>query len=214
MLKIQKFECNMFQENCYVASDETKECVIIDCGALYEEERTAITNYITENELIPKRLICTHGHLDHNFGNAEIFKSYGLRPELSAKDEMLINNLKSQAESFLGMEMSETGIKAGHFFKDKEEIAFGSHNFSVIPTPGHTPGSVMFYCKSENVVFSGDTLFRMSIGRTDFQFGSYKDIIESLKDVCYALPADCIVLPGHGEQTTIGFEREHNPYIK
>lgn len=214
MLKIQKFECNMFQENCYVASDETKECVIIDCGALYEEERSAITNYITENELIPKRLICTHGHLDHNFGNTEIFKSYGLRPELSAKDEMLIDNLKSQAESFLGMEMSETGIKAGHFLKDKEEIAFGSHIFSVIPTPGHTPGSVMFYCKKENVVFSGDTLFRMSIGRTDFQFGSYKDIIESLENVCYTLPADCIVLPGHGEQTTIGFEREHNPYIK
>lgn len=214
MLKIEKFECNMFQENCYIASDETKECVIIDCGALYKEERSAIGSYIKANELTPKRLICTHGHLDHNFGDAEIFKLYGLRPELSAKDEMLISNLKAQSESFLGMEMNEAGVSAGRFFGENETIEFGSHSFTVISTPGHTPGSVMFYCEKENVVFSGDTLFKMSIGRTDFQFGSYKDIVESLKKVCHSLPADCIVLPGHGEQTTIGFEMEHNPYIR
>lgn len=214
MLKIERFECNMFQENCYVVSDETKECIIIDCGALYEEERSAISNYIKENELTPKRLICTHGHLDHNFGDAEIFKLYGLRPELSAKDEILLNNLKAQAESLLGMEFTGKGISAGRFFDDNEEIEFGTHSLSVLPSPGHSPGSVMFYCESENIVFSGDTLFRMSIGRTDFQLGSYNDIVKSLKRICNLLPADCTVLPGHGEKTTIGFEKEHNPYIK
>ena len=94
-MKIQRIVCNMLQENCYVVSDETRECVIIDCGAYYEEERQALASYIRENQLVPKHLLVTHGHLDHNFGNEFLYKEFGLKPEISERDEHLINKLKS-----------------------------------------------------------------------------------------------------------------------
>lgn len=100
MMHIEKFECNMFQENCYIASDETKECVIIDCGAFYEEERKAIVNYIRSNSLTPKHLIATHAHIDHNFGNDTILDNFGLKPEVSAKDEAMMGEFAAQARSF------------------------------------------------------------------------------------------------------------------
>lgn len=204
----------MFQENCYVVGDESGECVIVDCGALYEEERNAVVDYIKRNSLKPRHLLCTHGHLDHNFGDGTILENFGLKPELSQKDELLLKNLPAQAQSLLGMNYSEKSPEAGSFIDEDSVIEFGSHKFSVISTPGHSPGSVMFYCKEEKVVFSGDTLFKMSIGRTDFMMGSYSDIIESLHRIAKLLPADTVVLPGHGEQTTIGFEEKHNPYMK
>ncbi len=214
MLSIEKFECNMFQENCYIVSDESKKCVIIDCGAFYEEERCAIVDYITRQGLTPIHLISTHGHIDHNFGNNTIFEKYNLKPEVCAKDEFLMKNLAGQAKAFIGLDYNEHTPDVGKYFDEKYTINFGNHIMSVIPTPGHTPGSVMLYCKEENVVFSGDTLFKMSIGRTDFQFGSYPDIIESLRNVASLLPPDTVVLPGHGDKTTIGFETMNNPYIK
>lgn len=213
MMHIEKFECNMFQENCYIVSDETKECVIIDCGAFYPEERSAIVDYIRSHGLTPKHLICTHAHIDHNFGNNTISDNFQLKPEVSRKDEVLMNSLAAQAQAFIGMEYKEDVPAVGNFFYEKQVIRFGSHQFSIIPTPGHTPGSVMFYCEEEKVVFSGDTLFHMSIGRTDFQFGSYPDIVASLRKVVSLLPPDTVVLPGHGEKTEIGFEKIHNPFI-
>ncbi len=214
MIKIQRFEVNMFQENCYVASDDTKECVIIDCGAFHEEERKAITDYIRSNGLTPKHLLATHGHIDHNFGNDTVFNEFALKPEVYHSDEILMNNLRQQAFAFLRLDYKRDIPTAGKLFDESYPIKWGSHTFSVIHTPGHTPGSVMFYCKEEGIAFSGDTLFKMSIGRTDFELGSYKDIINSLHKASKLLPPDTTVLPGHGEQTTIGFELKHNPYIK
>ena len=102
----------------------------------------------------------------------------------------------------------------GKYLDETDVIEFGTHRFSVIPTPGHTPGSVFFYCKEENIAFSGDTLFKMSIGRTDFEKGSYKDIMNSLQKLKECLPPDTIVLPGHGPKTTIGQEISSNPYMR
>ncbi len=214
MLDIKKFECNMFQENCYVLSDETGECVIVDCGAFYPEERKAIVEYINESHLKPMHLLCTHGHVDHNFGNNTILENYGLKPEVHVKDELLMKSLKMQAKAFVGLDYTESVPDAGKLFDDTYRVKFGNHEFTVIHTPGHTPGSVMFYCEEEKVVFSGDTLFRMSIGRTDFQFGSYSDIVESLRRVVSILPADTVVLSGHGEQTEMGYESRYNPFVK
>lgn len=214
MLNIQKFECNMFQENCYIVNDETKECIIIDCGALYAEERKAITNYISENGLTPKRLISTHGHVDHNFGNRFVFDNYGIKPEVCISDKVLIENLKAQAQALVGMNYDEPQVQVENYFHEGEKITFGAHDFYAISTPGHSTGSVVFYCSEERIAFSGDTLFKMSIGRTDFQLGSYKDIVESLRKLSKLLPSDCIILPGHGEQTTMEFETSHNPYFK
>lgn len=212
MLKIQKFEVNPIDENCYVVSDDTGEAVIIDCGACYPEERLAITDYIKAGNLRPVHLLATHGHLDHNFGNNTIFENYGLKPEISVEDEYLIRNLKEQGADMFGMDIDYDLPSAGHYFEPDEKIHFGSHEFSIIETPGHTPGGVTFYCKEEHVAFTGDTLFKGSIGRTDFPGGSRFMIIQSLRELAQ-LPDETIILPGHGEQTTIGHELSTNPYM-
>lgn len=214
MIHIERFEVNMFQENCYIASDETGECIVIDCGAFYEEERKAIVDYINGNNLKITHLICTHGHIDHNFGDYTIFKNFGVKPEIHKDDKLLIENLAEQAQAFLGLKYTDPTPEVEKFFDSSYTVQFGTHSLSILHTPGHTPGSVMFYCKEEKILFSGDTLFRMSIGRTDFKFGSYKSITESLRMVANTVPPETTVLPGHGEQTTIAFEQQHNPYIK
>lgn len=212
MLNIQRFPCNMLKENCYVVSDETKECVIIDCGAFFPEERTAIQQYIQMNELKPTHLLVTHGHLDHNFGNDTVYEVYGLKPEVAAGDEHLMQNLNMQAQSFYQMQLDTKFPPIGHFFDDGELLSWGNHHFLVIPTPGHSKGSVTFYCEEEHVAFTGDTLFHGSIGRTDFKGGSMFQIINSLRQLSQ-LPDNTKVLPGHGEATTIGEELAHNPYM-
>lgn len=212
MLDIQRFQCNMLQENCYVVSDETKECIIVDCGAYYADERKAIVDYIKENKLKPVHLIVTHGHLDHNFGNNTVYEAFGLKPEVSFKDEHLMQNLKKQAKNFYQIELDYDFPPIDHFFEEDEEIKFGSHTIKIIETPGHSRGSVIFYCKEENIAFSGDTLFRNSIGRTDFEGGSKFQIIMSLRTICQ-LPDNTRILPGHGEETTIGYELSSNPYL-
>ena len=202
----------MLQENCYVVSDETCKCIIIDCGAYYPEERTAIVNYIKENQLKPMHLLVTHGHLDHNFGNNTIHDAFSLKPEVSGFDENLMLHLKQQAENFYQMTLDYDFPPIGHFFGHDEIIRFGSHQLEIIPTPGHSRGSVTFYCKEEKVAFTGDTLFQNSIGRTDFKGGSMFQIINSLRFLAQ-LPDDVKVLPGHGPATSIGEELAHNPYM-
>jgi len=213
MLEIKIFMCNLLQENTYIVSDDTKECVIIDCGAYYEEERTAIVQYIKENELTPKHLLCTHGHFDHNFGIDTIFQTFGLRAEIAAEDDYLVNDLNEQFMDIVGAPLRREFPKVGRFFEPDEVIHFGRHELKVLKTPGHTPGGVVFYCEEEKVVFSGDTLFRMSIGRTDFKGGSYEDLMNSLKNVIAKLPADTVVYSGHGPKTIIGEELRYNPYL-
>lgn len=212
MLNIKRFTCNMLQENCYVANDETKECVIIDCGAFWEEEKKAITQYINDNELVPKHLIATHGHIDHNFGNAYIYENFGLKPEVHAFDEGLMSKLNWQAESIAGIQLDYEMPSVEKYLTAKDTIQFGNHIFTIIETPGHSPGSVFFYCEKENLAFSGDTLFHNSIGRTDFEGGSKFMIIQSLRIICQ-LPDNTLVLPGHGEETSIGKELAENPYL-
>ncbi len=212
MLNIQKFVCNMIQENCYVVSDETKECIIVDCGAYYEEERRAIVDYIRHNQLTPKHLVATHGHIDHNFGNNTIYEAFGLKPEVEADDEQLINMLPQQAQAIAGVELDYKMPPVSKYLRETDTISFGSHTFTLLHTPGHTPGGVFYYCKEEKVAFSGDTLFRGSIGRTDLPGGNSFLIIQSLRMIAQ-LPDDTTILPGHGQQTTIGYELRSNPYM-
>ena len=212
MLTIQRFECNMLQENCYIISDETKECVICDCGAYYPAERAAIVDYIRDNGLTPVHLLSTHGHIDHNFGNNTIFDEFGLKPEVHKEDQHLMDMLAEQAEALVGITLDYAMPPVGKYFGDGDEITFGSHRLKVIETPGHSKGSVFFYCPEEAIALSGDTLFRNSIGRTDYLGGSMFQIIQSLRMICQ-LPDNTVVYPGHGPQTTIGTELSGNPYL-
>ena len=197
-----------------MVSDESRECVIIDCGAMYDEELAALDHYIADNQLKPLHLLATHGHLDHNFGNAHMFRKYGLKVEICAEDQELVERLPEQARDIFGIEIPADQPSAGRLLGNGDVITFGSHQLQVSQTPGHTHGSCLFYCAEEHTAFTGDTLFRMSIGRTDFAEGSWAEMEKSLRDVVAKLPKETIVLSGHGPQSTIADELRYNPYLR
>ena len=214
MITIKTFAFNLLQENTYVVSDETNECVIIDCGAYYDDERKAITDYISSQGLKPVPLRATHGHWDHNLGIDTIYQTYGLQVEAAKEDEFIISDIPHNFQSIIGAPLRREYPAVGRFFATDEVIRFGHHSLQVLKTPGHSPGSVVFYCTEEHTAFTGDTLFRMSVGRTDFEGGSYTDLMSSLTNILAKLPSDTIILPGHGPQSTIDYELRYNPYLQ
>ena len=213
MIQIERFVCNPFQENCYVVSDGTGEAAIIDCGAFYGEERRAVVDYVRSKGLKPCLLLETHAHIDHNFGNDTIYGEFGLKPMLHASDMQLQERLKEQAMAFAGIRIDYDMPPVGRLLADNDTVTFGSHTLKVVATPGHTPGSVFYHCEEEHVAFSGDTLFNMSIGRTDLEQGSYSDMTKSLGRIVELLPDSTTILPGHGPKTTMGREKQLNPYL-
>lgn len=214
MITVKKFVCNPLQENTYVVNDDSRECVVIDCGAFFNDERKAIVSYINTQQLKPVRLLCTHGHFDHIFGCDTIFDVFGLQPEVHSDDAYLTDDVNAQVKQMLGTDLQLQMPAIGHYLADGEVITFGRHQLKVLHTPGHTPGGVVFYCEQERTAFSGDTLFRMSIGRTDFEKGSYEQIIDSLHNVIAKLPADTTVYTGHGPLTVVGEEVAMSPYFR
>ena len=213
MLNIKTFAFNLLQENTYVVSDDTLDCVIIDCGAYYDDERKALTDYISSQGLKPRHLLATHGHWDHNLGNDTIYKTYGLKVEAAKEDDFIITDIPRNFQSIIGAPLRRQYPAVGRFFSPDETIRFGLHSLQVLKTPGHSPGSVVFYCAEEHIAFTGDTLFRMSVGRTDFEGGSYEALMNSLANVLAKLPSETVILPGHGPQSTIADELRYNPYL-
>lgn len=212
MIKIERFACNMLAENCYIVSDETQECAIIDCGAHTEAEQNAIATYIKDNRLRPVLLLGTHGHLDHHFGDSFIFHTYQLRPMLHKADGVFMENSSEMAQMMFGNALSQPLPEGIYELTNNMEVSFGQTTFKVIATPGHSKGSVCFYSSKEKVLFTGDTLFKGSIGRTDFPGGSMFQMVNSLR-LLAQLPDDTTLYPGHGEASTISFEVAHNPYM-
>jgi glyoxylase-like metal-dependent hydrolase (beta-lactamase superfamily II) len=214
MMDIKCFQVNPLQENCYVVNDDTKECVIIDCGAYYEAERQAVVNYLDEQQLKPVHLLCTHGHFDHAFGNDTIYSRYGLKPEIHADDAYLIADMAQQCVDMgMGIGYNRPSPPVGMLLHEGDAIAFGNHRLRVIHTPGHSKGGVCFYCAEESVVFTGDTLFRMSVGRTDLPGGSWAQLTHSLTKKIATLPHGTTVYPGHGPATNLSEEVSMNPYF-
>lgn len=214
MLNIQRFVCNPIRENTYVVSDDSNECVIIDCGAWYDDEKEAIKEYINDNHLVPKHLIATHGHVDHHLGDKFVYDTWGLKPEVDGSDAEFIKALPQHANDVCGIEglTADDFAPVGKWLTGADTIQFGNHKFTILETPGHSPGGVAYYCESEKVLFTGDTLFRGTIGRTDVGGGSMFMIIQSLR-MLSQLPDNVKVYPGHGESTTIGYEVSTNPYL-
>lgn len=214
MITVKTFVVNQLQENCYVVSDETGEAVIIDCGAYYAAERQAVANYIRDNKLTLLHLLCTHGHFDHLYGIDTIFQEFGLRPEVHAADRDLVDGLTQQYHDLLGLTYPYPTVESGRLIADGDDIVFGTHKLHAIHTPGHSPGGMVFYCEEEHVAFSGDTLFRMSIGRTDLPGGSWQQLMQSLRHLAATLPPDTKIYAGHGPETTMVDEIRYNPYMK
>ena len=213
MLQIKRFVCNVIQENCYVVSDDTQEAVIIDCGAQFPAERQAIKDYIEAHQLKPVHLLATHGHVDHNIGNRFVYDTWGLKVEVHKADKQLMDSLSEQASHIMRQKLTEADLApVGRYLDGTDKITFGNHTLDIIETPGHTPGGVFYWSKNEKVAFSGDTLFHHSVGRTDLPGGSMFMLIQSLRMICQ-MDDDTRILPGHGQETTVGNELAGNPYL-
>ena len=202
----------MLDENCYIVSDDTKECMIIDCGASCEMEQRAINDYIKAEGLKPVLYVLTHGHFDHTMGSKWVFDTYGLLPTICERDAELYKNFKEDVASMIGYQVDYDLPIIGRCLNDGDTVTFGNSTFKVINTPGHSKGSVVFYNKENNVAFTGDTLFRGSIGRTDLPGGSMFQMINSLR-LLEQLPDDTTIYPGHGPETTMKLEGATNPYL-
>jgi len=211
MLQIKKFEFNLISENTYVLYDETKEAVIIDCGANSPEEKNSLKDFISQNQLIVKHLLNTHLHFDHAFGNNFIYETYGLTPEYHRLEEQL-PNVQKQATAF-GLKVEEDSYKTIKYLEEDDIISFGNTELKAILVPGHSPASLCFYSENNGVVFTGDVLFEEGIGRSDLWGGNHRQLVAGIKNKLLTLPEDTIVYPGHGPETTIKHEKKNNPYL-
>ena len=210
-MQIKRFEFNLIGENTYLLYDETKEAVIIDCGAFYSEEKSLLEESITKNQLVLKHLLNTHLHLDHAFGNKFIYDTYGIKPEYHSSEESM-PELENQAK-FFGMKIGKSKVEAEKYLEDGELITFGNSILKAILVPGHSPGSLCFYSEKDGVLFSGDVLFQGSVGRSDLWGGNHEELISGIKNKLLTLPENTIVYSGHGDETTIKNEIKNNPFL-
>jgi glyoxylase-like metal-dependent hydrolase (beta-lactamase superfamily II) len=211
MLSIKKFTFNPFQENTYILYDETKECVIIDPGCYDANEKKMLSSFIEENALKPIYLLNTHCHIDHVLGNRYVFEQYHLKPRIHAKEAMLLDAAQGYGKMYgILMEGSPEPIID---LVEHDEIKFGNTTLKILFTPGHSPGSVCFYSADDATVIAGDVLFKQSIGRTDLPGGSMEQLMESIRTRLLILDDNTEVHPGHGDKTSIGYERNNNPFI-
>jgi len=210
-MTIKTFTFNPFQVNSFVVYDETKEAVLIDAGCYTVEEQQLLKNFIDSNGLTVKRVINTHLHLDHHFGNKFIYETYKVEPEAGAEDEFMIGGFQNMA-LFYRLSVGEAQ-PLGRHIADGEEISFGNSSLTALHAPGHSPGSMMYYSEKEGVLFAGDVLFQGSIGRTDLLNGNHATLIRSITNKILPLPDSTVVYCGHGPNTTIGEEKKSNPYL-
>jgi hydroxyacylglutathione hydrolase len=203
------------QCNCYIISDSvTKQAYIIDPGA----ESKELLSYLEKKHFDLKALLITHAHVDHVGGIQIINSSFTVPAYYHVGDQPLYKNLQMQAD-FFGLSLSQLQASQPTVgeptLEHNQKFSFGSGSLNVIHTPGHTPGSCCFYAQGEqSLLFTGDTLFEGSIGRTDLWGGSYEQIIDSIQSRLMTLDERLPVLPGHGDPTTIGEERLNNPFLK
>ena len=211
MLKIKVFTFSPIQENTYVLYNEKNECIIIDPGSYFPEEQQELKAFIDKNALTPKMLLNTHCHLDHVFGNKFIAETYNLTLQMHPKEEVV---LQFAPTSGLMYDMPFDNYQGEFIFLNEgDKIVLGEDELEIIHTPGHSPGSICFYCKAQNFIIGGDVLFNGSIGRTDLPLGDHQSLINSIKQKLFVLPDDVIVYSGHGLETTIDAEKKFNPFV-
>ncbi|MEG1622918.1 MAG: MBL fold metallo-hydrolase [Alistipes sp.] len=210
-MKIACLQFNPIAENTYVVWDQTNECAIIDAGNCSAKEDAALDNFIASHQLTPVLAVNTHGHFDHTMGVEHLRKTYHIPFALSGKDQFLLDTNQVGSTVF--------GVTIGAMptidqdLDTMKELHFGNTTLQIIPTPGHTPGHVSLYEPTAKILFTGDTLFRESIGRTDLPGGDYSWIMRSILENIIPLGDEVQVYPGHGPETTIGHETMYNPFI-
>lgn len=212
MTQIQMFEFNPFAENTYIIFDDTGACAIFDPGCYDFEERAVLKNFIEEKNLQPVRLINTHCHLDHVFGNAFVAKTWELGLEIHIGELPVLQRFPQVCQMY-GVPYSDAPPMPSRFIEAGEIVEFGNTRLKALFTPGHSPASLSFYCADEGFVIAGDVLFYESIGRTDLPGGDMDTLLKSIRSQLFMLPDETLVYPGHGPATTIRHEKEYNPFL-
>jgi len=210
-MQIKKFTFNPVQENTFVLFDETNECVIIDAGCYFENERKELDQFLAEKQLKPVRLINTHCHFDHIMGITHCRIKYKVPFEIHPDEEILVEHAVDHGDRF-GIPMEPVDAPDA-YFKEGDRITFGNSYLEVIEAPGHSPGGVVFYNPEQKILIAGDVLFYGSIGRTDLPGGSYEQLTGNIKTKLLTLPEETVAYCGHGPETTIGFEKNNNPFL-
>lgn len=208
MMKIDKFVIGMVSTNCYVVSnEEINECFIVDPGSYRKE----IVSHIKRNGLKVKAILLTHGHFDHIMGIDRFLHDFPVPVYAHEEEQALLENAQYNLSG-----MYESGgytFTKAVYVKDRQILEIAGMKIQVLYTPGHTIGGCCYYLEEEKVLFTGDSLFQESIGRTDFPTGSASQLVRSVREKLLVLPEDVQVYPGHEGMTTIGNERIHNPFI-
>jgi len=214
MINVHKFTFNGFQENTYLLVDtDTNEAVIIDPGCYDVNEKHDLEDFIASNKLKLVRLLNTHCHLDHIFGNQFIQKNWELSLEAHEK-ELETLQLAKHSATIYGFPAYEESPLPTRFLEEKDQIKFGGAILEIVFVPGHAPGHIAFISHADRFVIGGDVLFHGSIGRTDLPGGDFDTLVNSIKNKFYTLPDDYVVYSGHGPETTIGYEKATNPFVK
>ena len=211
MANIQSFVNNPYQENTYILYDDSLECVIIDPGMYTATEQNTVVNFIRTHNLKPVLLLNTHCHIDHVLGNKFVFDQYGLKPKFHIGESEVLEAVIAYAPA-MGFRYEPSPLP-DEYLPETGTISFGNTELQLIFAPGHSPAHLCFYDKDANLLVGGDVLFRGSIGRTDLPGGNFNLLINNIKEKLFSLPDDCTVYPGHGPETTIGYEKQHNPYL-
>ena len=213
MLKVARFGFYMFGINTYVVYDpEEKEAAIIDPGMSRPQEFEALEKFIDREGLKVTHLINTHLHIDHAIADSWVKARYGVPVEANADDSILGSRLLEQARMF-GVRSEDAAVEIDRQLKDGDTVRIGGGELKVLHVPGHSPGSICLYDKEDDFVIVGDALFQGSIGRTDLPGGNHRQLVDAIKNKLLTLPRETMVLPGHGDHTTIGEEWDSNPYL-
>lgn len=210
MLQIQSFIFNPFQENTFILYNETKDCIVVDPGCSDESENAQLAQFIEDEKLSVKMLLNTHCHIDHVLGNQFVKETFHTKLLIHPGEQAVLKAVEVYAPNY-GFHDYQPAIPDS-FLEEGQSISLGNHSFKVLFVPGHAPGHVAFYCEEAGVLIGGDVLFYNSIGRTDLPGGNHEQLLKSIHTRLFTLPDDVRVYPGHGPDTTIGFEKRTNPF--
>lgn len=211
MYNIKQFTFSPIEENTYLLYNENKNALLIDPGCYSIAEKNTLKRFLDDNQLNLKMLLNTHCHLDHVFGNKWVNETYNLKPIIHKDEEPMLRYAAMAGEKWsLPFDNYEGAVE---YINEGDLINLDEDQLEVILAPGHSPGHVCFYSKAQNFIIGGDVLFYESIGRTDFPMCSHEDLIRNIKEKIFILPEETIVYPGHGRPTTVGHEKQYNPFI-